>query len=89
MNFGKAIEKVKEGHHIYRDGWNGSGMFVLYQKGYPEGIGVNRQTAEAYGIEEGSILKFRPYLQLYTAQGDCAMWSPSTSDALAEDWHCV
>lgn len=25
-------------------------------------------------------------LQLYTAQHDVAMWSPSGSDALADDW---
>ena len=29
MNFGKAIEVVKEGKLIAREGWNGKGMFVF------------------------------------------------------------
>lgn len=35
MNFGKALEAVKDGKKIFRLGWNGKGMFVVYQKGYP------------------------------------------------------
>lgn len=34
MNFGQALEKVKAGDKIFRHGWNGKGMFVVYQKGY-------------------------------------------------------
>lgn len=89
MTFGFAIEAMKAGHKVARKGWNGKGMFVVYQKGYPEGISVNKQTAEAYGVEEGTLMKFRPYMQLKTTQNDCAMWAPSGSDALAEDWIIV
>lgn len=89
MNFGQAIEALKEGKKMARKGWNGKGMFVVYQKGYPNGIPCNKQTAEAWGLNEGDLFKVRPYLQLRTAQGDHAMWTPSTSDALAEDWEIV
>lgn len=34
MNFGLALEAVKKGFKIAREGWN-EGMFVVYQKGYP------------------------------------------------------
>ncbi|MED1407680.1 DUF2829 domain-containing protein, partial [Bacillus mycoides] len=44
MNFGQAIEAVKNGEKIARRGWNGKNMFVVYQKGYPEGIPCNKQT---------------------------------------------
>ncbi len=89
MPFGLAIEAMKKGYKVAREGWNGKGMFVVYQKGYPDGIKVNKQTAEAYGVEEGTLMKFRPYMQLKTAQNDCAMWAPSGSDSLAEDWQIV
>ena len=46
MNFGQALEKVKNGEKIFRHGWNGKGMFVVYQKGYPDGIPCNQQTAK-------------------------------------------
>ena len=28
MNFGEAIENLKAGHRVARDGWNGKGMFL-------------------------------------------------------------
>lgn len=86
MDFGQALRLVKEGKKIFRHGWNGANMFAVYQKAYPQGIPANKQTAEAWGMEEGELFKVRPYLQLRTAQGDHAMWTPSTSDILAEDW---
>lgn len=89
MNFGQAIEAVKNGCKIARNGWNGKGMFVVYQKGYPEGIAVNKNTAEAYDVPEGTIMKFRPYLQMYCADHSCQMWLASQSDILAEDWYIV
>jgi|LGVF01.2.fsa_nt_gb hypothetical protein len=89
LTFGLAIEAVKKGLKIARKGWNGKNMFVVYQKGYPDGIPSNRQTAEARGINEGDLFIVRPYLQLKTADGSHAMWSPSTSDCLAEDWVIV
>lgn len=89
MNFGQALEAVKSGEKIFRLGWNGKGMFAVYQKGYPDGIPCNKQTAEAWGLKEGDLFKVRPYLQLRTAQGDHAMWVPSTSDILAEDWEVI
>lgn len=89
MNFGQALEHLKAGRKMARKGWNGKGMFAVYQKGYPEGIPANKQTAEAWGINEGDLFKVRPYLQLKTAQGDHAMWVPNVSDILAEDWEWV
>jgi hypothetical protein len=89
FDFGQAVQLLKAGFKLARSGWNGAGMFVVYQKGYPDGIPCNKQTADAWGYNEGDLFKVRPYLQLKTAQGDHAMWSPSTSDALADDWEVV
>lgn len=86
MKFGLALEMVKSGDKIARQGWNGSNMFVVYQKGYPEGIPSNKQTAEAWGHKEGDLFKVEPYLQIKTADGSHAMWVPSIRDILAEDW---
>ena len=89
MNFGLAIEAAKKGYKISRKGWNGKEMFVAYQKGYPEGIECNKQTTKAWGLKDGDLFIIRPYLQLKTADGSLAMWSPSGSDALAEDWEII
>lgn len=29
MNFGEALEEIKKGVKVSRDGWNGKGMFVF------------------------------------------------------------
>ena len=89
MNFGQAIESMKSGKRISRTGWNGKGMFVVYQKGYPDGIPCNKQTAEAYGYQEGCLLKCRPYMQMRCADGTHQMWLASQSDILADDWITV
>lgn len=89
MNFSEALEAVKLGSKITRKGWNGSHMWVVYQRGYPEGIAINANTASATGFREGSIQHFRPYLMMYTAQGDFVPWVASQTDLLAEDWEAL
>lgn len=85
-SFSWALDKVKQGFHIHRKGWNGKGMFVAYQKGYPEGIPCNKQTAEAWDINEGDLFRCEPYMQLKMVNGSHSMWVPSINDCLSEDW---
>ena len=89
MNFGIALELSKQGKKIARQGWNGKGMFVVYQKGYPQGIPCNKQTADAWGLNEGDLFICNPYLQIKCADGSHSMWVPSINDCLAEDWTIV
>lgn len=89
MTFGQAIEALKLGSHVAREGWNGKGMFVVYQKGYPEGIKCNKQTADAFKINEGDLFVCNPYLQIKNVNGSVSMWVPSINDCLAEDWVIV
>lgn len=89
MDFGTALDAVKVGHKIARTGWNGKGMFVVLQKGYPDGIGINKNTAEATGIPEGTVCTFDPYLMMYTAQGSFVPWLVSQTDLLKDDWNIV
>lgn len=77
MNFGVAIELLKKGVKVAREGWNGKGLFVVYQK------------AEAWGLKEGDLFKCEPYLQINTVDGSHAMWVPSIRDCLANDWVIV
>lgn len=89
MSFGVALELLKKGVKVAREGWNGKGLFVVYQKAYPQGIPCNKQTAEAWGLKEGDLFKCEPYLQINTVDGSHAMWVPSIRDCLADDWVIV
>lgn len=86
MNFGEALEALKVGKRVTRKAWADKDIFVVYQKGYPDGIPCNKQTAEAWGMNEGDLFKCDPYLQISTVDGSHAMWVPSIRDCLNEDW---
>ena len=89
FGFGEAIRNLKSGKKVSRTGWNGKGLFVVYQKGYPDGIPCNKQTAKAWGLNEGDLFKCNPYFQINTVDGSHSMWVPSINDCLAEDWILV
>ena len=86
MNFGQALEALKQGSKVARAGWNGKGQFVYMvpANSYP----VNTAVAKSY-FGENSLVPYRAYLALKTAQNDVTTWTPSISDVLAEDWTIV
>lgn len=86
IDFGIALKMLQSGVRMTRKGWNGKGLSVVYQKGYPQGIPCNKQTAEAWGMREGELFRCEPYLQISTVDGSHAMWVPSIRDCLADDW---
>jgi hypothetical protein len=103
LDFSGALLALKLGHHIARDGWNGQSLYVTLQAGYPDGIEINRNTANATGLPEGTLCSFRPYMMLCVGalairQGAGAEtvpapqfvpWVPSVTDVLADDWRIV
>ena len=89
FNFSEALKYLKRGFKITRKGWNSKGMFVVFQKGYPQGIPCNKQTAEAWGMKEGDSFVCNPYLQIKQVDGSHSMWVPSIGDVLADDWMFV
>lgn len=86
MDFSQALNDLKSGHKLTRKGWNGKGMYIVLQAGYPEGIPINKNTAEATDIPAGTVMRFRPYLMMLTADGEFVPWVASQTDLLADDW---
>lgn len=86
MNFSDALNQLKAGKKLARAGWNGKGMWIAMQKGYPDGIPINKNTAEATGLPEGTVCRFLPYLMMKTADNSFVPWLASQTDILAEDW---
>lgn len=84
MSFGDAVVMARAGKRVARTGWNGAGMFayIVPSNNYPA------QTDMIKGHFDGDMVPYREYWALKTAQEDVAMWSPSGSDSLANDW-CV
>lgn len=86
MDFGQALQALKRGLKVAREGWNGSNQFAYYVPAnfYPAQTGV----AKAF-FGDGALVPYRAYMALKTVDGTVATWAPSTSDALAEDWLIV
>lgn len=86
ISFGEAVAAAKKGMAIYREGWNGSGMFAYI---VPENKDEPKtKIAEEY-FGAGNKIPHRAYWVLKTAQNDISTWAPSGSDTLAEDWHII
>lgn len=93
MTFGHALEMMKLGAKVARSGWNGKGMWCIYN---PGSQGQTHAMFEGsvykkHGVDECEIL---PHFDMYTinAEGRRAMlpgWVASQSDMDAEDWMVV
>ncbi|MEG0431034.1 MAG: DUF2829 domain-containing protein [Anaerovoracaceae bacterium] len=82
MNFGEALEMLKHGCKVTRDGWNGKGMFLLY-------VPTEKWVIIAeigLGIPKENLL---PWIGMKTADGKFSPWIASQTDMLAEDWNLV
>lgn len=88
MNFGQALEILKAGGKVAREGWNGKGMWIALSPGAKDlpadrfWAGPNRAFAE----RNGGVATVRPYITMKSADGEIVAWTASQSDVLAEDW---
>ncbi len=82
MTFGIAVELLKKGCKVAREGWNGKGMFLLYVPSEKWGI-IDKIGLE---IPKGNLL---PWIGMKTADGKFVPWLASQIDMLAEDWVIV
>ena len=79
MNFGEALEALKQGKLVAREGWNGKGMWLILINYGESGVIDLRNDLGAWAINS--------YIGLKSAQETFeAGWKPSTMDMLAEDW---
>lgn len=89
MNFGQALEALKQGKRVERKGWNGKGMFLVLVPG-SQGLTVEegRPFAKA-GLPVGTKFNYLPHIDMFTVQGNFVPWLASQTDMLAEDWQNV
>jgi hypothetical protein len=85
--FYQALEScLEDDEPIARLAWDNEKVIVA-QKGYPEGIAINGNTAHATGRPEGTVMRFLPYLMEHDITTDtCVPWAPTQEDIFATDW---
>ena len=96
MDFGDAIEVLKQGGTIRRTGWNGKGLMVFKQvPAHIESDIIPKMQSLPQSAKD-LILKSKGFID-YTSQcliynentGRADSWVPSISDVFAEDWEII
>ena len=88
MNFGQAIEALKQGGKVAREGWNGKGMWLALTHGSTivsrdARSGATLKLAET-GVSEITICS---HIDMKAADGTIVIgWLASQTDMLANDW---
>jgi hypothetical protein len=90
LTFGLAIEALKQGKRVCREGWNGKGMFLYLVKGTIVDKSFLRNEASRQPIEDSNnteTVTFLSHIDMFTAQKTvCVGWLASQTDMLSEDW---
>ena len=87
MNFGQAIEALKLGSKVAREGWNGKGMYLWL---LPATIVKKEWVKDPMLLSvfgDRDELSCLGSIRMLTATGEVLTgWLASQSDILAEDW---
>ena len=88
MNFGQALDALKNGAYITRKGWNGKDMFLWLKRGT-----VIREewchdaTLLKLAMENGGTIEALPTICMKTADNKVLTgWLASQTDMLSNDW---
>lgn len=84
MNFGQAIELLKQGKLVARKGWNGKGMYLLLVSGETVRYSINQVYGDGYPDSVGFSVLNAIYMK--TADDKLVPWLASQTDMLSEDW---
>ncbi len=92
LNYGQAIEALRNGKRVAREGWNGKGMFVFKQ--IPAEIGLEiipkmqsvPQSVKDEMLKNGTTLKYTNQMAIVNTDGRVDSWVASSSDTFANDW---
>lgn len=81
LTFGHAIDMMKRGHAVTREGWNGKGMFLYY-------VPANSYAAQTQAARDtfGDMVPYRAYIAMKTVNNEVVPWVASQSDILEDDW---
>jgi hypothetical protein len=99
MNFGEALEALKNGTRVSRSGWNGKDMWLRLIQ-IEESIGDDgvqpwefsrhvRTPSQVRFYAVPGVFTCLPWIGMKTADGGFVPWVASQTDLLAEDWGVV
>ncbi|MDO4721414.1 MAG: DUF2829 domain-containing protein [Peptostreptococcaceae bacterium] len=86
MNFGEAIQRMKNGESVLRCAWGKKSLFLV------KGTVLHNIITETYGngVPEETP-KVQNCIAMYSGEDKKVLigWTPSQEDLLAEDWEAL
>jgi len=93
MNFGHALEAIRQGYKVSRAGWNGKGMWIAISCDGSRMVsteGFWSTHAADHARRQGGEAEVLPTMLMKTATGEILLgWLASQSDMFARDWGIV
>ena len=86
MNFSEALILIKQEKKLQSISVLGPDSFVYLVHGSE--FEVNRAPLNAM-FEMGTKIKYRPHIDLKSADDSCGVWNISNEAVLAEDWEVI
>ena len=83
MNFGQALEELKNGKKVARQGWNGKNQYIELATN----IGYKNANGEVINIDHGTL--GNKAIAFVGTIGVQLGWLASQADLLSEDWLIV
>lgn len=85
FGFGEALGLIKDGKKVGRVDWkNAKYVFLVDGSEFT----VNRPPLNQM-FAEGTVIKYRPHIDMCGADDSIGTWSPSMVDIMAKDWYLV
>lgn len=94
QNFGQAIEALKQGKRVARQGWNGKGMFIFMQipseikKEVIPNMQSLPQSVKDEFAKRGGDIRYKNQLAMVYPDSTIYGWVASPYDVLEDDW-CI
>ena len=91
MDFGKAIEALKQGKKVARKGWNGKGMYLwLMQPAMVKAEWCKEPHLKELAEQNGGEIEALGTIRMLTADKKILTgWLASQTDILSEDWEII
>ena len=96
LNFGQAIEALKDGKCVSRKGWNGKGLFVFKQGSaaidnslIPKMQSVPNSAKKILTTRNQEPIYYENQMVIVKHDGTIDSWVASSSDTFAEDWTII
>lgn len=90
MDFGNALDLMKQGVKVSRLGWNGedgNGMFLYIVPPYSQ-YTPQTDAGEHLADATTNTVQCDGFIVMKNKSGNVVPWVPSYADLLAEDWLC-